>query len=195
MPCWQLTMVGQVLRGARRGTGASHQSRMVPRVSPAVLLQACTGRRLAEGKRDCIMSDVMALSSIVILLLPMGYFLLASPAFLLVKLDIPPVTQLLRGMFNIHFRMLTIAGAIGTVAFALAGRPLFAIGIGLIAAFAVSARRWFLQRMDAELGARDAGDPDAVRRLRRLHYGGMLYNAVQLVAVVGCIPYIVVTPT
>ena len=49
--------------------------------------------------------------------------------------------------------------------------------------------------MDAELGARDAGDPDAVHRLRRLHWGGMLCNAVQLVAVVGSIPYINVTPT
>jgi hypothetical protein len=31
-----------------------------------------------------------------------------------------------------------------------------------------------------------------VRRLRRLHWGGMLYNAVGLVAIVGSIPYIVV---
>ena len=39
-----------------------------------------------------------ALAAIVILLFPMGYFLLAAPAFLLVKLDIQPVAQLLRGM-------------------------------------------------------------------------------------------------
>ena len=138
------------------------------------------------------MPDPVVLFAMVILLTPMGYFLLAAPAFLLVKLDIPPVTQLMRGMFNAYFLILAIAGVISTLAFALEGR-LSAIGIALIAAFAVMARRWFLQRMDAELSARDAGDADAVRKLRRLHWGGMLCNAVQLVAIVAAIPYISVT--
>jgi hypothetical protein len=135
-------------------------------------------------------SDGVALAAIVILLFPMGYFFLASPAFLLVKLDIPPVTQLLRGMFNAHFLMTSIAGVIGTLVFAATGRVGFAIGIGLITAFAVWSRRWFLRQWDVQLNARDAGDADAVRRLRRLHWGGMLSNAVQLVAVVGSIPYV-----
>ena len=56
-------------------------------------------------------------------------------------------------------------------------------------------RQEFESYQAKELGARDAGDPDAVHRLRRLHWGGMLCNAVQLVAVVGSIPYINVTPT
>jgi hypothetical protein len=141
------------------------------------------------------MPDPVVLFAMVILLVPMGYFLLAAPAFLLVKLDIPPVTQLMRGMFNSYFLVLAIAGVIGTVAFAVEGRLVVAVAIGLIAAFAVSARRWFLRQLDAELSARDAGDPDAVRRLRRLHWGGMLCNAVQLVVIVGCIPYIAAAPT
>jgi len=139
--------------------------------------------------------DAVALFATVILLLPMGYFLLAAPAFLLVKLDIPPVAQLLRGMFNAYFLTLTIASVIGTVAFAVAGRPALVIGIGLIAAFAVWARGWFLRQMDAQLSARDACDADAVRRLRRLHWGGMLCNAIQLVAMVASIPYVFVTST
>lgn len=133
-------------------------------------------------------SNGLALAATVILLFPMGYFLLASPAFLLVKLDIPPVTVLLRGMFNAHFVMVTVAGVIGTIAFAVAGRPTFAVCVGLIAAFAVWARRWFLAHMDTELRARDAGDANAVRRLRKLHWVGMLCNAIQLAAVVGSIP-------
>jgi hypothetical protein len=100
----------------------------------------------------------------------------------------------LRGLFNAYFLLLAIAGVIATVAFALEGRLVGAVGIGLIAAFAVLGRRWFLRRMDADLNARDAGDPDAVRRLRRLHWGGMLCNAVELVAIVGSIPYIEVAP-
>jgi len=138
-------------------------------------------------------SDAVAMAATIILLFPMGFFLLSSPAFLLVKLDIPEVTQLLRGLFNAYFLMMSIAGVIGTVTYAVAGRPVFAIGIGLIAAFAVWARGWFLRQMDAQLRARDAGDSDAVRRLRRLHWGGMLSNAVQLAAIVGSIPYVMST--
>jgi hypothetical protein len=142
-----------------------------------------------------MMPDPVVLFATVILLVPMGYFLLAAPAFLLVRLDIPPVTQLLRGMFNVYFLVLAIAGVIGTVAFAVEGRLAVAIGVGLIAAFAASSRRWFLRQMDARLSDRDAGDADAVGRLRRLHWGGMLSNAVQLAAVVASIPYIAVAPT
>jgi len=138
-------------------------------------------------------SDGMALAAIVILIFPMGYFFLASPAFLLVKLDIPPVTQLLRGMFNAHFLMMRIAAIIGTVTFALTGRPVFAIGAALIAAFAVWARGWFLRQWDVQLSARDAGDAAAVRRLRRLHCGGMLANAILLFAIVVSIPYVAAT--
>jgi hypothetical protein len=139
--------------------------------------------------------DVLALSATIILVFPMLYFLLASPAFLLVKLDIPAVAQLLRGLFNAHFLMMSIAGAIGTVAFAVDGQLVFAICLGLMAAFAVWARGWFLRQMDAQLSARDAGDVDAVRRVRRLHWGGMLSNAIQLVAIMGSIPYVIVTST
>ena len=142
-----------------------------------------------------MMPDNVALFATIIVLLPMLYFLLAAPAFLLVRLDIKPVAQLLRAMFSGYFLTLSIAGAVGAMAVAAAGRPVLAIGIGLIAAFAVLSRRWFLPRMDARLSDRDAGDTDATRRLRRLHWGGMLSNAIQLVAVVACIPYIAVAPT
>jgi len=138
--------------------------------------------------------DNVALFATIILLLPMIYFLLAAPAFLLVKLDIPQVALLLRTMFNGYFLTLAIAGAIGAMAVALTGRLGLAIGIGLIAAFAASSRRWFLRRMDARLSDGDAGDADAARGLRRLHWGGMLSNAIQLAVVVACIPYIAVAP-
>jgi hypothetical protein len=141
------------------------------------------------------MPDNFALFATVILLLPMFYFLLAAPAFLLVRLDIPQVAQLLRAMFNGYFLTLAIAACIGMVAVAAEGRLVLAIGIGLVAAFAASSRRWFLRQMDARISDRDAGDADAVRRLRRLHWGGMLSNAIQLAALVAVIPYIAVAPT
>src|SRR5439155_7588336 len=106
-------------------------------------------------------SNAAALAATIILLFPMGYFFLPSPAFLLVKLDIPQVTQLLRGMFSVHFLMTSIAGVIGTVVFAVTGRPVFAIGIALITAFAIWERNWFLRQWDDQLSARDAGDAEA----------------------------------
>jgi hypothetical protein len=141
-----------------------------------------------------MMSDNVAMFATIILLLPMFYFLLAAPAFLLVRLDILPVAKLLRAMFNGYFLTLAIAAAVGTIAVAAEGRLGLAIGIGLIAALAASSRRWFLQQMDARLRDRDAVDADAARRLRRLHWGGMLSNAIQLSVIVASIPYIAVVP-
>jgi hypothetical protein len=131
-----------------------------------------------ERKGVRMMPDNVAMFATIILLLPMFYLLLAAPAFLLVRLDIRPVALLLRGMFNGYFLSLAAAAVVGTIAVAVAGRLVLAIGIGLIAAFAVSSRRWFLRRMDAQISERDPGDADAARRLRRLHWGGMLSNAI-----------------
>ncbi|QIP08420.1 MULTISPECIES: hypothetical protein [Bradyrhizobium] len=134
--------------------------------------------------------DAVAVAVMIILLFPMGYFTLASPAFLLVRLDIQPVAQLLRGMFNAHFLVMRVAAFIGTAALLLDGRLLAALGVGLLAVLAIWGRRWFMQRVDDQLSARDAGDADAPRRLRRLHWSGMLANAVLLVALLAGIPYI-----
>src|SRR5436305_6113194 len=82
-----------------------------------------------------MMPDNVALFATIILLLPMIYFLLAAPAFLLVKLDIQPVALLLRAMFSGYFLTLAIAGAIGALAVAASGRLVLALGISLIAAF------------------------------------------------------------
>jgi hypothetical protein len=140
------------------------------------------------------MPDNVALFAAIILVLPMFYFLLAAPAFLLVSLDTRPVGQLLRAMFNGYFLTLAIAGIIGALAVAMTGRLGLAIGIGLIAAFAALSRRWFLRQMDARLGERDAGDTEAARKLRRLHWGGMMSNAIQLAAVVASINHFAVAP-
>ena len=135
--------------------------------------------------------DALALYAAVILLLPMACFFLSVPTFLLVGLEIPEVTQLLRGLFNGYFLVMGIAGAVAAVAFVVAGRPIFAVGAVAIAVFAIAARRWFLQRVDAALQAREAGVAAAARRLRALHLKGMLVNAVQLAVVVASVSLIV----
>jgi len=140
------------------------------------------------------MPDNVAVFATVILLLPMLYFLIAAPAFLLVSLDIRPVALLMRAMFNGYFLTLTIAGAVGTFAIILDGRPLLALGTALITALAVSSRRWFLRQIDTRIGESDPGDAEDARRLRRLHCGGMLSNAVQLAVLVASIPNIALVP-
>lgn len=136
-------------------------------------------------------SDALALYAAVILLLPMACFFLSSPTFLLVGLEVPEVTQLLRGLFNGYFLVMSITGSVAAIGFVVAGRPVFAVGAVIVSAYAISARRWFLQRMDVQLQARAAGIPTAVPQLRALHVKGMLVNAVLLAAVVASVPQIV----
>lgn len=130
----------------------------------------------------------LSIAATVVLVLPMLYFSIATLTFFLAKFDDPIVARMLRGLFNSYFILVVLGCAIGTLAFLAAYRPVVALGIGLLGALAVAARRWFLARIDAQLRAGEGGDLRAVRRLRRLHLGGMLYNAVQFAAVLVSIP-------
>lgn len=134
--------------------------------------------------------NAAALFAFVILILPMGYLLLAAPGFLFVKLDIPPVARLMRMMFSAYFQVLVVAAVIGTVVFGLTERWAFVIGVGVLAS-TLMVRRWLLSRLDAQI---DSWPADVGRRLRRLHYSGMACNAAQLAVVISSIPYIMGAP-
>ena len=136
-------------------------------------------------------TDFVALLGVLVLAFPMACLLLSSPTFLLVGLEIPEVGQLLRGMIRGYFLAIGIAGIVSMAMLTAAGRPIFAVGAIAIAANAVVVRRWLLQRMDAELRARDAGVATATVQLRCLHFHTMLINAIQLAIVVTCIPLVV----
>ena len=70
-----------------------------------------------------MMPDAVALAAFVILLLPMFYFFVTSPTFLLVKLDVENRSPgCCAAIFSGYFLVLSIAGVIGMVAFAVAGR-------------------------------------------------------------------------
>src|SRR5207244_182037 len=114
------------------------------------------GGHLGPPRGDVMPSDVAALLAVVILAFPMVCFFLSAPAFLLVGLEVPEPTQLLRAIIRGYFLAIGIAGTIAMVLLVAAGRPVFAIGAVAIAASAIAVRRWLLQRVDAQLRARDA---------------------------------------
>ena len=138
--------------------------------------------------------DGLALAALILLLFNMLYFQITSPTFLLVSLEIPTVTTLLRGQFWYYFLSLGVTAVVATLAFAVSGRLVVAAGSAAIAAFAVFSRKWFCRHMDAELAARDRGDRHAVSRLRRLHWAGMLSHAIALIALSASIPYLNLFP-
>jgi len=125
--------------------------------------------------------------SLVLLLFPLAYFLITSPAFLLVRLDVPQVRSLMRSHVNGYLLWLRIAAALAVVATIAAGRPTLAILPAAIAILAFVARPRILERMDGIAAAHEEGDRDATRRLRWLHVGGMLGNAVVLAGVMGSV--------
>ncbi|MBK1661919.1 hypothetical protein [Paracraurococcus ruber] len=136
----------------------------------------------------------LPLLATILLLLPMVYFAIASLTFFIARLRDPVVTRVLRGLFDSYFLGLIGGSAAGVLAFGLAGRLPAALVIGSIGTGATLARRWFLRRLDLQVLARDAGDAAAIGRLRRLHVGGILYNAAHLVALVASIPQAVPLP-
>ncbi|MCA0303900.1 MAG: hypothetical protein LCH95_15960 [Proteobacteria bacterium] len=138
--------------------------------------------------------DGLALAALIIVIFNMLYFQISSPSFLLVSLEVPTVTTLLRGQCWYHFAFLGGTSLAATLAFVLSGRPVVATGTAAIAAYALTSRKWFCRHMDAAVAARDAGDRSAVRRLRHLHWGAMLTHAVPLVVLLGSIPYMDLFP-
>jgi hypothetical protein len=135
-------------------------------------------------------ADALALFAVLILLFPMVCFFLSSPALLLVGMEVPEVTQLLRAIVSGYYVAIGVAGFVAMMLLFASGRVAFALGALAIAILAVAFRRWLLRHMDAALLARDAGAPTAVRQLRVLHVQGMLFNAIQLAVVVASVPLV-----
>ncbi|MHB2168764.1 hypothetical protein [Alsobacter sp. R-9] len=139
------------------------------------------------------MPNHVILVAVVVLLLPMFYLLIASPAFLLVKLDVHPVGWLLRTQFYGYFAALIAISAVGAAAIAVEGHVVQAEVLAAIAAVALVWRSFLLRRLDAALADGDAGIPGTGERLRRLHVIGMAANAVLLVTVVAFVPRMIGT--
>ena len=127
--------------------------------------------------------DFVPLYAIIIVLFSLTYFSMASISFLFVRLDVPEVWRLFRGLFDTYFWVVGFTGLVATLAFAASGRMAFTAGMLLLAATAMAIRRTVLQRIDAQQTAWRSGDTAAMRRLRLIHWGGMVTNIVILATV------------
>ena len=134
--------------------------------------------------------DPKTLVAIVAVLFCLGYFAMASVPFLFVRLDVPEVWRLFRGLFAVYFWVVGLAGLLAALAFATSGHIVFTASMLLLAVTLVAARKAVLQRIDARQTAGRSGDVAALRQLRLIHWGAMLVNLAILASVAGSIPYI-----
>jgi hypothetical protein len=138
-----------------------------------------------------MLPDFVPLSVIVIVLVVLAYFFMASIPFLFVRLDIPEVSRLFRGLFNVHFRIVGVIGLVAAAAFALSWRFGFAVPMLLVALAAIAGRTRVIEGIDTQQNAWQAGDKAAMRRLRLIHWGVMLVNFLVLAAVARSLSFIV----
>ena len=134
--------------------------------------------------------DFVPLYAVVIVLFSLIYFSMASIPFLFVRLDVPEVSRLFRGLFDVYFWMVGGTGLVATAAFAASGRMAFTAAMLLLAATAMALRRTVLQRIDTQQTACQSGDTAAMRRLHLIHWGGMLANIVIIATVASSVPFI-----
>jgi len=123
-----------------------------------------------------MMPDVVLLCAVVIVLFSLAYFCMASIPFLFVRLDVPEVSRLFRGLFNVYFWIVGFAGLVTSGVFAASGRMGFTAAMLLLAVASIAGRRGVLQWIDAQQSACQSGDAAALCRLRLIHWGGMLAN-------------------
>ena len=134
--------------------------------------------------------DFVALYAVVIVLFSLIYFSFASIPFLFVGLDVPEVSRLFRGLFNSYFWIVGVTSLVATAVFAASGRMAFTAEMLLLAATAMAVRTRVVPRIDTQLTACKSGDAAAMRRMRLIHWGGMLANIVILAAVASSVRHI-----
>jgi hypothetical protein len=131
-----------------------------------------------------VLSKAFPFLSIVLLLFPMGIFMLASPPLLILKHDTPLDGGFIRGLFNLYYIGVITLAAVGAVGCALLGKHMVALAMGGLAVLVLAIRRGVLSQMDKLRDAITRSEPGAVRRFRRLHIAGMVLNVIQFGVVV-----------
>jgi hypothetical protein len=126
---------------------------------------------------------VIALIATVLLLVWMGFFMMGSLPLLVLKHDTPLDSRFIRGLFNVYYVAVVLTAGAAALSFAWSGKPVFALGMAVIATLAYALRRWIIiPRMDLLRHTIPAIDA-SIFQFRRLHIAGMMLNVAQLGAV------------
>lgn len=138
-----------------------------------------------------MMPDFVRVCAVIIILFSQAYFCMASVPFLFVRLDIPEVSRLFRGLFDLYFWIAALTGFVASGVFAASGRIGFTAAMLLLAVASIAGRRPVLQWIDTQQSALQSGDTAAMRRLRLIHWGGMLTNILVIAGVASSVQFII----
>ena len=130
-----------------------------------------------------MLTTVAPFVTIVILLVWMGFFMFGSLPLMILKHDTPLDARFIRGLFDVYYKAVVVTAGAGTLASAVAGRLVIAMGMAGIVLIALASRRGILHRMDRLRDAMTATDAARIRQFRWLHGWGMVLNVVQLGAI------------
>lgn len=127
---------------------------------------------------------IAALVFTVALLVTTAYFVMGSIPLLVLKHDTPLDARFVRGFFNTYYVAAFVTATATSISFALAGRAGLAAGAAVLALIALGLRQKVIPKMDS-LGAEiQSNAMDAIPGFRKTHIAAILFNVVQLVAIV-----------
>ena len=128
------------------------------------------------------MFAVKALSfvSTALLLVWMYYFVVGGAPLLFLKHSVPNDSRMVRGFFDVHYRVAMGLSSVGAASFAIAERLPLAIEMAFILTFAFVARRTILPRLDRLRSFVTAGDAVSIKAFRRVQLAGFMANILLL---------------
>ncbi len=130
---------------------------------------------------------LVALFFTVALLVTTAYFILGSVPLLVLKHDTPFDSRFVRGFFNTYYLTAMFTATATSASYAIAGRPVFAIGAAGLAILAATLRGKVIPRMDALRAQIQLSNTGAIPGFRRTHVIAMLINLAQLALIVWCL--------
>ncbi|WP_374413699.1 hypothetical protein [Hydrogenophaga sp.] len=126
-----------------------------------------------------------ALFSTVALLVVTAYFLLGSIPLLTLRHDTTLDARFIRSFYVTYYRFALVTATGATISYAMASRPVFAVGAAAIVVVTLLLRRHYLPKMDA-LGVQMGDDATAaIPAFRRIHQRAILINLAQLLGILG----------
>jgi hypothetical protein len=149
-------------------------------VAPGLHGKGIRSRGRESSKGHQLLAKAFPLLSIVVVLFPMGAFMLASPPLLILKHETPVDGHFIRNLFNVYYIVVITIAAIGAAGCALIEQRALALAMVGLVVFVLLIRRGMLSKMDRVRDAINRGESMAVPRFRRLHIAGMVLNVVQL---------------